>query len=113
VLLVRRGRPPRAGLWSLPGGRVERGEALRDAVAREVREETGIEIDVGPLVEVVELIEAAHHFVVLDYACTPLGGEIRAGDDAEDAVWAALDDLGRFRLTPAVKRVVEAASCLA
>src|SRR5262245_60272855 len=82
VLLVKRARPPRAGGYSLPGGRVERGERLAFALKREMLEETGLEVRVGPLVEVVEIIDEAHHFVVLDYLCEAVGGALRAGDDA-------------------------------
>ncbi|MFO0755272.1 MAG: NUDIX domain-containing protein [Byssovorax sp.] len=80
VLLIQRGRPPSEGRWSLPGGRVEYGEALADAVAREVEEETGLAVTVGPLVEVVELFEPGaqgHHFVVLDYLCARRGDAAR------------------------------------
>ncbi len=93
VLLVRRAFPPRQGEWSLPGGRLELGESLVDAVRREVREETGLEVEVGPLVEAFDRVhhdEAGrirYHFVILDFLCRPLGGTLRAGDDAADARW--------------------------
>ena len=89
--------PPRAGEWSLPGGRLELGESLVDAVRREVREETGIEVDVGPVVEVFDRVHrddagrVRYHFVIVDFLCRPVGGVLRAGDDALDARWVPHD----------------------
>ncbi len=103
VLLVKRAFPPRAGEWSLPGGRLELGESLVDGVRREVREETGIEVEVGPLVEVFDRVHrdadgrVRYHFVIADYLCHPIGGALAAGDDAADARWVpreAVVDLG-------------------
>ena len=97
VLLVKRAFPPRAGEWSLPGGRLELGESLVDGVRREVREETGIEVEVGPLVEVFDRVyrdadgRVRYHFVIVDYLCRPLGGALTAGDDAADARWVPRD----------------------
>jgi 8-oxo-dGTP diphosphatase len=109
VLLVKRGHPPQQGRWSLPGGRVEAGETLATAVARELLEETGIAVEVGPLVEVVELIEAAHHFVVLDYLCARAGGarsEPVAGDDAGEVAFVPVSDLAAHGCTELVIQVV-------
>lgn len=106
ILLVRRARPPMAGTWSLPGGRVEPGERVEAAVLREVFEETGLEVEVLALVEVVEVIEAPYHYVILDYACLRTGGELRAGDDASDVLLVSRAELGRTGVTEAVMRVV-------
>jgi ADP-ribose pyrophosphatase YjhB (NUDIX family) len=96
LLLVQRRLPPAAGRWSVPGGRVEVGETLADAVAREVREETGVEVSVGALAGVAERISADHHFVILDFVADVVGGgrpEPVAGDDAAAAAWIPVVDL--------------------
>lgn len=109
VVLIQRAKPPNAGSWTLPGGKVNRGEGLVDAVRREVLEETGLEVEVGPLVEVVELVSESWHYVVLDYVARRTGGELRAGDDAADARYVPVTELDRYGVTEAVVRVVKAA----
>jgi len=111
VVLIQRGRAPAKGTWSLPGGRVELGESLRDALAREVREETGLAVSVGSLIEPIEIIGDGHHFVILDYVATLAGPleDLRAGDDAADVRVVEVEDLARYGVTPAVERVVRAA----
>jgi 8-oxo-dGTP diphosphatase len=98
LLLVRRGRPPEAGRWSLPGGRLEAGETLRAAVEREVLEETGLEARCGELVGWVERMGPAHHFVILDFAVTVEPGRPQAGGDAAEVAWVPLGELGRVEL---------------
>ena len=94
LLLVRRGHGPAAGEWSVPGGRVEWGETLAEALVREVREETGLECVCGELLGWVELVEAEHHFVVLDFVATVLEhGEPVAGDDAAEVRWVPVPDV--------------------
>ena len=95
VLLIRRGTPPRLGEWSLPGGRVEPGETLRDAALRELVEETGVEAELGPLVDVVDGIfpESGRHYVLVDFAARWKSGEPVAGDDAADARFWPLDGI--------------------
>lgn len=88
LLVVRRGRGVATGRWSLPGGRVEGGESLAEALAREVREETGLDVHVEGLCGVAERRFDAHAFVILNYWCTVTGGALRAGDDAAEARWA-------------------------
>nr|MBA3540482.1 NUDIX hydrolase [Deltaproteobacteria bacterium] len=85
VLLVERGRPPGVGLWTVPGGKLEPGETLAAAVAREVLEETGLVVEVGPLVEVVERISDGYHYVILDYLARVIGGQLLAADDVRAA----------------------------
>ena len=101
LLLVRRGRGPGAGDWSLPGGRVEPGETLAEAVVRELREETGLEGVCGELVGWAELMGDDHHYVVLDFAVTLLEGiDPVAGDDAADVAWVPLHAVAGRRLVP-------------
>ena len=120
VLLVRRLQPPLQGRWSLPGGLVETGETLAEAVRREVREETGLDVEVGPIVEVVERVvpdqdgRVEYHYVLLDYLCTRRGGTARAASDAGDVTWATLDELApRYGIAKSTKRVIERAFALA
>jgi 8-oxo-dGTP diphosphatase len=92
LLLIRRGHGPAAGEWSIPGGRVERGELLAQAVVREVREETGLECVCGALVGWVERIEPTHHFVILDFEATVLDdAEPAADSDAAEAAWVPIE----------------------
>ena len=95
VLLVLRGHPPAQGLWSLPGGRVEPGESPAEAAVREVREETGLEIVVGSLLASVEFGD----YLVHDFAGDVIGGELQAGDDADDVRWCSPEDMAALPLT--------------
>jgi 8-oxo-dGTP diphosphatase len=100
LLLVRRGHGPAAGEWSVPGGRVEVGEPVEAAVVREVLEETGLDVVVDELLGWVERFDDGQHFVILDFRVTVLDpdGPVRAGDDAAEAAWVPIPDLGRYRL---------------
>jgi 8-oxo-dGTP diphosphatase len=115
VLLVRRGHEPLKGEWSLPGGAVEVGETLRAAVAREVLEETGLEVDVGLVVEVLDRIvsdpdgRARYHYVLIDYLCRPVGGTLSCASDAEQAVWATCDELAHYRVAESAVAVIRKA----
>jgi 8-oxo-dGTP diphosphatase len=99
LLMIRRGRGPAQGAWSVPGGRVEGGETLAEAVVRELREETGLDGVCGELIGWVELIGDDHHFVVLDFAVVVIDdGEPVAGDDAAEARWVPLHEVGELAL---------------
>jgi len=116
VLLVQRGREPAKGLWGLPGGMLELGETLAEGVRREVLEECGIEIEVGPLVGVFEPMQRdgdgrlRYHYVVLDYLARYVGGELRAADDADDAQWVALEKLERLPMLAETRDMIRKAA---
>jgi 8-oxo-dGTP diphosphatase len=112
VVLIKRRFEPLAGRWSLPGGTLELGERLHEGLVREMREETGLEVTVGPLVDLFDRItrdddgRVRFHYVLADYVCTPVGGELRAGSDVANVVLADVDDLARYDLTPKTTEVI-------
>jgi 8-oxo-dGTP diphosphatase len=112
VVLIRRRFEPLKGEWSLPGGAVEVGETLETSVARELREETGLDVEVGPVVEVFDRITrdargaVLYHYVLVDYLCWPAGGTLQAGSDVDAAVWADASDLASYRLTEKAAAVI-------
>jgi 8-oxo-dGTP diphosphatase len=112
VLLVERGREPLKGYWSLPGGLVETGERLTDAIVREVFEETGLRVKPGPIFEIFEriMLDAAgrpeYHYVLADYVCKVVSGECRPGDDVSRTEWVSLKMLDRYQLTEGTLAVI-------
>lgn len=116
VLLVKRGKPPREGQWSIPGGIQTTGETVAEAAVREVREETGLEIEVGEVVAVIDSIvrdeagRVQYHYTLVDVLAEWKSGEPVAGDDAADAAWVPIGELGPYRLWRETVRVIELAA---
>ena len=115
VLLVRRANEPLKGEWSLPGGAVEVGETLEAAIMREVREETGIDVEVGPIVDVLDRVRLdgsgrpRFHYVLVDFICRSRGGTPASGSDADGVAWASLPELQDFGVAESTVRVIEKA----
>lgn len=115
ILLVERGKQPLKGYWSLPGGLVEAGEHLSDAVCREVHEETGLEVKPVAVFEIFERImrdkegKPEYHYVLIDYICKVTGGELKASDDASRAEWFLRKDLPTLKITEGTLPVIERA----
>ncbi|HEU0124093.1 MAG TPA: NUDIX hydrolase [Bryobacteraceae bacterium] len=113
ILLVQRGKEPLLGYWSLPGGAVETGERLREAIAREVLEETALSVEVGELAEVFERLMpdadggTEYHYVLLDYLCTITAGTPAPGDDSAAVAWVRRADLPTLSITPGTLEVIE------
>ena len=120
VLLIRRGTPPMTGEWSLPGGRIEPAERARDAALRELKEETGVDAEIGGLIDVVDaIIEnrdgtlVTRHYVLCDFLALWRAGEPVAGDDAAEARFFALSQIRALRLWPETERIILAGARLA
>lgn len=115
VLLVRRGKPPRIGSWSIPGGAQHVGETAEAAARRELFEEAGIEVGPLALAIVVDAIShddegrALYHYTIIDFAAAWISGEARAGDDVSEVAWARPEELASYDLTPAAHRAIAAA----
>ncbi len=122
ALLIRRGSEPLRGEWSIPGGTLELGETLQEGVARELLEETGLEVRVLELIEVFDRIfpeanletslqkpRLRFHFVIADYLCERIGGEAYAASDVTDVAFASEQELGQYHLTETATRVLKAA----
>lgn len=112
ILLVERGNEPLKGYWSLPGGVVECGETLEQAVRREVREETHLEIEIDRVIEIFERIipdaggRAEYHYVLIDYLCRAPSGDAQPADDAARVEWVRREDLNRYRITAGTEPVI-------
>ena len=115
ILLVERGHEPLKGWWSLPGGILETGETLAEGIRREVREETGLEVEPGAIFEVFERImpDAAgrieYHYVLIDYICRVVGGALEAASDVSRAVWVHEMELSSYRITEGTLAVAQRA----
>jgi ADP-ribose pyrophosphatase YjhB (NUDIX family) len=112
VLLIKRRFEPLAGRWSIPGGALELGESLHEGLAREMREETGLVVEVGPLIELFDRImrdadgRVQFHYVLADYLCRPVGGNLAAGSDVAEVTLADADALGPYDLTERTREVI-------
>jgi 8-oxo-dGTP diphosphatase len=122
TLLIKRGSEPLLGQWSIPGGTLELGESLRDGVAREMLEETGLEVRVLDMIEVFDRIflepeakildgkpRPKYHYVIVDYLCERRNGTAKAGSDVTDLAFATEEELVKFHLTPTAMRVLRQA----
>lgn len=113
IVLVKRAHAPLEGQWNLPGGGVEVGETLQAACAREILEETGLVVRIGPMIEVFDRImfdtekNVQYHFVLIDYLCQATGGSLRNGSDASEIALADPSDLARFALTDKALEVIQ------
>ena len=112
ALIIKRAHEPRKGEWSLPGGLVELGESLIDAVRREIKEETSLDIEVGPIIETFDRVHRddhgriRYHFVIVDYVCWPAGGEAAAGSDAEAIAWVTGSEIDDYQVNAHAKAVI-------
>src|SRR6266852_1277418 len=113
VLLIRRGQAPLLGEWSLPGGVLECGETLREATIREAREETGLSVETGELLGVYERVirgedgRVRYHYVLIDFLCREVAGNLKAGSDAADVNWFASEELDSLNLPTDTREVIE------
>ena len=112
VLMIQRGKPPRQGSWSLPGGAQELGETIHEAARREVREETGLEIEIFGLIDVVDSVrpdaddKIEYHYTLIDLAGHAVGGTLMAGGDAQDCRWFTRPEIDAMDIWPETKRII-------
>jgi 8-oxo-dGTP diphosphatase len=116
IVLIRRGQEPRLGEWSIPGGRLEWGESVREAILREVREETGLEVEIVGLIDVVDSVtrdssgEVVRHYVLIDFLVRHVSGTLSAGSDAAEAHWVAYAALDEYVLWSETRRIIDTAA---
>jgi len=112
ALVVRRATEPLKGQWSIPGGMLELGEKLREGVAREVKEETSLDVEVGEVLDVFDSIFPdadggfQYHYVLIDFLCKPIGGELHATSDVDAAKWVTSDELDTLEMKPITIAVI-------
>ena len=115
VLMIKRGKPPRQGSWSLPGGAQELGETIHEAARREVREETGLQIEIFGLIDVVDSVRSdaddkiEYHYTLIDLAGYSVGGTLMAGGDAQDCRWFTRTEINAMDIWSETKRIISLA----
>jgi ADP-ribose pyrophosphatase YjhB (NUDIX family) len=113
ILLIERGKDPLKGFWTLPGGLVEPGERLEEALRRELVEETGLEVEAGEVVTIFERImqdedgQVEYHYVIIDYLCRLRGGILRAASDVANAAWVRREEMKDYRMAPGTPPVID------
>jgi 8-oxo-dGTP diphosphatase len=118
VLLIKRGHPPLAGEWSIPGGVLELAETVREAAVREAQEETGLTVEPGELLGVFDRVirddegRVRYHYVLIDFLCRPVSGEVQAGDDADEARWFTALEASKLPLAKDTAEVIRRAFAL-
>jgi ADP-ribose pyrophosphatase YjhB (NUDIX family) len=112
AVVVRRSAEPAKGQWSIPGGMLELGETLRQGAAREALEETGLKVEAGEVLEVFDSIysdsqgKTRYHYVLIDFLCRPMGGELRPGSDAAEVRWVTLAEMEALDITATAREVI-------
>ena len=113
IVLIRRGTEPRLGEWSIPGGKLEWGEGLREALLREVLEETGLGVEIENLIDVVDSITrdpagaVLRHYVLVDFTARHVAGTLRSGSDAAEARWVPYERIGEYALWTETRRIID------
>lgn len=115
IVLVERGKEPKKGVWAIPGGLIELGESVRGAAIREVLEECNIQIELGDIISVVDLIKhdnsgvVQYHYILIDFFAKYMDGVLKAGSDVEDAKWVSKDELDSYDIPEITRKVIEKA----
>ena len=112
ALIIKRAHEPRKGEWSLPGGLLELGESLQDAARREIKEETGLDIEVGPVIETFDRVHRddegriRYHFVIVDFVCWSASGDALPGSDADGVAWVSAEAIDDYKVNDHAKAVI-------